>query len=206
LEGLRGDVPAQVGSFRKLVVGITGASGVVYAYRFLTRCSEIRRKYSDVYVIYTENSIEVFKQEIGSEPASVFSSIKCVSTTYHAGDWSSPLASSSNLIDTDCVIVPASLNTIAKLANGIQDNLLLRVASSINRLKGKLVIVLRETPLSSIDLENLYKLSINGAVILPASPAFYIKPTSIDELIDFVVGKIMDTLGIEHSLYKRWST
>lgn len=206
MEGLSSDVPAQVGSYRRLVVGVTGASGAVYAYRFTNRCAELRRRYSDIFVIYTENAVDVFKHELGFNPVDVFSSIDCVSSIYSAMDWSSPLASSSNLVNTDGVVVPASLNTIAKLANGIQDNLLLRTILSINRLGGRIVVVLRETPLSTIDLENLYKLSVMGTVVLPASPAFYINPKTIDELVDFVVGKIMDVLGIEHSIYKRWFT
>lgn len=206
MEGLSSDVPAQVGSRRKLLVGVTGASGALYAIRFINRCAELRRKYSDIFVIYTENAIDVFKHEIGFEPVEAFSSVECVSGIYSALNWSSPLASSSNLINADGVVVPASLNTIAKLANGIQDNLLLRALLSINRMGGKTVVVLRETPLSTIDLGNLYKLSIMGTVVLPASPAFYTNPKTIDELVDFVVGKIMDVLGIEHSIYKRWLT
>jgi len=188
----------------KLVVGVTGASGAIYALRLLENCSVIKSKYEIVNVIYTEASRLVFSDELGLDIEKYLENSSCVDEYYHEKDWKSPLASSSNLVDGDGVVIPASLNTVAKLASGIQDNLLLRAFSSLLRLKKRVVVVVRETPLSAIDLVNLYKLARSGAVILPASPAFYIKPKNVDDLVNFIVGKVFDVLGVKHDLYERW--
>ncbi len=189
---------------RKLIVGITGASGIVYALRFLDHCELFLDYYRDLFVIYTKAAEKVAELEEGIDLVKELEKKKCISSIYSDEDLSAPLSSSSFVVGSDMVIVPASLNTIAKLAHGIQDNLLLRAALSVLRVKGRLVIVPRETPLSTIDLENLLRLSQNGAIILPASPGFYIKPREVIELVDFIIGKILDVLGIENKLYKRW--
>lgn len=191
---------------RKLIVGITGASGIIYGLKLLELCSLLKRKYNEVNVIVTDNAKLVAKIEEGIDNiVDYLKKINCIENIYSEDNWLSPLSSSSNLVDSDMIIIPASMNTIAKLASGIQDNLLLRTASSIIRLRGKLVIVFRETPLSSIDLRNLYILSKSGVTVLPASPGFYSKPKTVDDLILFVVGKVLDSLGIDHDLYCRWT-
>lgn len=189
---------------RKLIVGITGASGILYALRLLDHCELFSDYYKEVFVIYTKAAEKVAEIEEETDLVKELEKKKCISSIYSDEDFSAPLSSSSFIVGSDMIIVPASLNTIAKLAHGIQDNLLLRAALSVLRVKGRLVIVPRETPLSTVDLENLLRLSQNGAVILPASPGFYIKPREVIELVDFVVGKILDVLGIENKLYKRW--
>jgi len=188
-----------------LVIGVTGASGIVYALRFIDLCGFLKGVYGFLYVVYSDGAVRVASQEHGLDLVDWLRSRGCIDGFYGEGDWGCRLASSSVLTGFDGVIVPASLNTVAKLANGIQDNLLLRVFSSLIRLGNRVVVVVRETPLSSIDLLNLYRLSRNNVIVLPASPGFYTKPKSIDDLVDFIVGKIMDALGIEHDLYPRWS-
>ena len=188
----------------KLVVGITGASGSIYAIRFLDQCRLLREKYEEVSVVYTRFSQVVFREELGVDLEEILQGNTCIDNVYREDDWDSPLASSSNLVDYEGVIIPSSMNTVAKLANSIQDNLLLRIFSSLLRLRRKVVIVFRETPLSLIDLKNLYVLARAGAIILPASPAFYEKPLKIDDLVNFIVGKVLDVLNISHNLYKRW--
>ncbi len=185
-----------------LVIGVSGASGVVYTYALLNNIDLLRKYYERIYVIETRFARKIAEHEIGTTISTI--ALRRGIDVFGEDDMDSILASSSNLIDHDMIIVPCSLNTVAKLAHGIQDNLLLRTASSIMRMKGKLVIVFRETPLSLIDLENLAKLARMGAIILPASPAFYHKPVEIKDLIDFIVGKILDVLGIEHNIYRRW--
>ncbi len=185
-----------------LVIGVSGASGVVYTYALLNNIDMLRKYYERIYVIETRFARKIAEHEIGTTISTIAQ--RRGIDVFGEDDMDSILASSSNLIDHDMIIVPCSLNTVAKLAHGIQDNLLLRTASSIMRMKGKLVIVFRETPLSLIDLENLAKLARIGAIILPASPAFYHKPVEIKDLIDFIVGKILDVLGIEHNIYRRW--
>ncbi len=191
----------------RLIIGITGASGILYALKLVDQCPLLREKYKYIDVIITNSSKLVAKHESGiNDLHDYLASNKCINNVYEENQLASPLASSSRLVDSEMVIVPASLNTIAKLANSIQDNLLLRTASSIMRLHNRLVIVVRETPLSSIDLRNLYILSSLGVIILPASPAFYIMPKTIDDLVLFIIGKILDVLGIRHELYKRWNS
>lgn len=191
---------------KKLVLGVTGASGLPYTYVLLKKCSFLKKKYDIIDLVYTYNAETIAKYELNRDFIELIKENECINEIYREDDWSSPLASSSNLVDYDGLIIPASLNTIAKLANGIQDNLLLRIFSSLLRLRNKVVIVFRETPLSIIDISNLYKLAISGAIILPASPGFYIKPEKLDDLLDFIVGKILDVLNIKHDLYRRWRT
>jgi 4-hydroxy-3-polyprenylbenzoate decarboxylase len=189
-----------------LVIGITGASGIVYSVKLVSLTELLGKKYDNIYVVYTRSAEKVSKEEMGLQLSEFLKTVNGLRGVYHEDELESPLASSSRLVGADMVVVPASMNTVAKLAAGIQDNLLLRAAISVLRLKGRLVIVPRETPLSPMDLRNLYRLSVAGAVILPASPGFYHRPRNMEDIVFFVVGKILDSLGIEHNLYLRWKT
>ncbi|MFB0543986.1 MAG: UbiX family flavin prenyltransferase, partial [Candidatus Bathyarchaeia archaeon] len=102
------------------------------------------------------------------------------------------------------IIVPASMKTVAALASGYSDNLITRAADVALKEGRTLILVPRETPLSPVHLENLLKLSRMGVVILPAMPAFYHRPRGVEDLVDFIVGRILDRLGLDHDLYKRW--
>ncbi|MCD6196185.1 MAG: UbiX family flavin prenyltransferase [Staphylothermus sp.] len=191
----------------KIIIGISGASGIVYSLKLIDQCELLRSRYKEIYVIYTRSSELIARYELGiTDLRRYLETNKCISKVFSEEDIDSFLASSSNLYDADMVIIPSSMNTVAKLAHGIQDNLLLRVASSLLRIKRKLIIVFRETPISRIDLENLSILAKEGAIIFPASPAFYIKPKTVDDLVFFIIGKILDLLGIENELYSRWGT
>lgn len=181
---------------KSVLVAITGASGIAYAEKFLDASNDLGVKIEGV--ILSESAIEVARLELGREPR-----IPGGTTVYSEDDFKAPFASSSGL--PECmVVVPASMNTIAKIANGIQDNLIARAAGSMLRMRGKLVVVPRETPLSIIDLENLLKLAKAGAVVLPASPGFYYNPRTIDDMVGFIAGKILDVLGVDNELYKHW--
>lgn len=188
-----------------LVVALTGASGIVYGLRLLEQLPVLKKKYAEVYAVYSENAQRVALAEEGLDLAEHLLKLG-VDSVYSWKDIDAPIASSSRLVNSDMVIIPASLNTIAKIANGIQDTLVTRAACNILRLRRKLIIVVRDTPLSPIDLRNLYKLAIVGAIVLPAIPAFYPRPRSVDEVINFVVGKVMDVLGLEHKLYEKWKS
>ncbi|MEM4481895.1 MAG: UbiX family flavin prenyltransferase [Desulfurococcaceae archaeon] len=196
--------PRRVDYQRALVVALTGASGISLGIRLLRYGDLLRTLYSKVYALFSENAAKIAKVEENIELVSHLASMD-IDAFYSEKDITAPLASSSNIVNTDMVIIPASLNTVAKVANSIQDNLIVRTACNVLRLKQKLIIVVRETPLSPLDLRNLYRLSLAGATIMPAVLAMYIRPRSIEEVMDFVVGKVLDALGIEHYIYRRWS-
>lgn len=186
-----------------VIIALTGASGIIYGIRLLQQTSLLKKSYREVYAVYSRNAARVAEIEESTNLVEFLKSLE-LSGFYSSDDLEAPIASSSRLVGFDMVVIPASLNTIAKIAHGIQDNLITRSASGILRLRGKLVVVVRDTPLSAIDLENLLKLARAGALILPASPALYPKPKSLDDIINFVVGKVLDVLDIEHNLYIKW--
>jgi 4-hydroxy-3-polyprenylbenzoate decarboxylase len=178
----------------RVVVGITGASGVVYAISLLKNLDEKK------YLIMSETAKKIIMEETKHSISDVQA---LVDECYENNDLFSPLASGSTRFDA-VVIVPCSLSTLSKIAHGIGDNLITRVAAVCMKEKRKLILVPRETPINTIHLENMVKLSQNGAIILPAMPAFYHKPKKIDDMIDFIVGKILDALDIKNDMYKRW--
>lgn len=181
----------------RIVVAITGASGGTYALHLL---SELKKKEIEIYAILTEYGEKIMKHETGKLKYEIE---EMVDELYSEKDMKSPLASGSFKYDA-MVIVPCSLKTLASIANGIAINLVSRTAICCLKEGRKLIVVPRETPLDLISLENMVKLKKAGAVILPAMPAFYHKPEKIDDLIYYIVGKILDLLGIKNSLYKRW--
>ena len=183
-----------------VLVGITGASGIRYAIRLV---EVLHKKDLLEAVIYSKAAAQV---AIHEEELNLEKYLRNnVDNVYRDDDFSSPYASSSNAPES-MVIIPCSMNTLAKIAHGIQDNLVTRAASSMLRLRRKLVLVIRETPLGPIEIRNMLIASLAGAVILPASPGFYSKPKTLSDIVDFVVGKVLDALGIEHDLYKRWGS
>lgn len=116
-----------------------------------------------------------------------------------------PMSSSSYTVWTlGMAIIPCSVKSMAEIANGIASNLVSRAALNYVRTGGKLVLVVRETPLGAIELENALKLARLGVIFLPASPGFYTMPKSIDDMVNFVVGKTLDMLGIKHEIYNKW--
>jgi len=124
-------------------------------------------------------------------------------TVFGREDWMSPVASGSNPADA-MAVCPCSMGTLGALAAGLADNLIERAADVMLKERRTLVLVPRETPLSAIHLENMLKLSRAGAVILPPSPGFYGHPRTIEDLVDFVVARVLDQLGVEHTLGPRW--
>lgn len=195
------------------LVAITGASGALYGVRLI---SELLKRGDDCELIVSPSGFLLLKEELGIGSVDVVESIR-VRAVKSAGtkklkgslkllpydDLAASAASGSALKKT-MIICPCSMGTLARVAAGISGNLIERAADCVLKERGTLVLVPRETPLSSIHLENMLKLSRAGAVILPAMPAFYQKPATIDDMADFIVGKVLDVLGIENSLYKRW--
>lgn len=181
----------------KVVVAITGASGGIYAFRLI---KELKRKGIKVYAIMTQYGEKIMRHEIEVTKDEIK---KMVDEFYNENDMESPLASGSFQYDV-MVIIPCSLKTLASIANGITDNLVSRTAICCLKEERKIIVVPRETPLDLISLENMVKLKKAGAIIMPAMPAFYHKPEKVQDLVDYIVGKILDLMGIENSLYKKW--
>ncbi len=153
-------------------------------------------------VVYTHAATLVARHEEGIEDLPrVLQSL--AGEVYSENEIDAPLASSSRAPDA-VVVVPCSQTMLAKIAHGIGDTLASRSVLNALRLRRRVVLVLRETPLSLIDAVNMLFVSLAGAVVLPASPGFYHKPRSIEDMVDFIVGKILDVLGLEHNLYRRW--
>ncbi len=186
---------------KRFLVCITGASGALYGIRTI---KALREHCCEVHVIASPWGKTVIEEETKkSFPEWIDAFGLNPHHIYAPEDLAAPPSSGSFKAD-GTVIVPCSMNSAGCIAGGISGNLIHRAALVALKESRPLILVPRETPLSLIDLKNLTNLAEAGAAVLPASPAFYHEPKSIDELVDFIVGKILDRLGIDHSLFKRW--
>lgn len=187
---------------KKYIVGITGASGSIYG---IHTAKEILKQNNEVYIVVTDNGKKVLSYETGYDFSDIVKELKNYGKVNicNINDFFEPIASGSFKVE-GMVVAPCSMSAIGRISNGICLNLLDRAADVCLKERRKLIIVPRETPLNNIHLENMLKLSKSGAVILPASPGFYIKPKSIDDIINFIVSRILDSLGIENNICKRW--
>lgn len=179
----------------KIVVAITGASGVAIGARLLDALAEPAEH--TVHLIVSGGARAVIAAELGSEPR--------LPATYlwDERNLESPIASSSRAADA-MVIAPCSMKTLAAVAHGYTDNLIVRAAEIMLRLGRPLVLMPRETPLSLPAIENMRSAKLAGAIILPPMMAYYPQPRSVDEVTGFFVGKVLDVLGLAHNLYRRW--
>jgi len=184
-------------SGKKIIVGISGASGSVLG---ITLLKHLKEAGHETHLIMTDNAKKIIEHETNYIVEDVENS---ASHVYDNTDFFAPIASGSFKADA-MVIIPCSMKTLAGIANGFSDSLLLRVADVFLKERRKLVIVPRETPLSIIHTENMHKVSAAGAVILPAMMTFYSKPKTVDEMVCHIVGKVLDVLDIENKVYKRW--
>ncbi len=194
----------------RFVVAITGASGCRYGLR-LTEV--LLGKGDEVNLLISSAGEKVLKWEEGLDMEGkgkkekkkilkrFFKKGKLI--FYEENDLDSPLSSGSFHFDS-MIIIPSSMSTVASVSYGISKNLIHRVAEVALKQERKLILVPRETPLNLIHLRNLLKAKEAGASIVPAMPAFYPRPKSVEEMVDFVVGKVLEVLGLEHNLYKPW--
>jgi 4-hydroxy-3-polyprenylbenzoate decarboxylase len=196
---------------RTVTLALTGASGMPYGMRLL-EC--LLRSPVRVYLIYSQAAQIVARQEMNlplparaSEAAEVltqrYSPTEGQLRVFGREEWFAPVASGSNPADA-MVICPCTMGTLAAVASGLSDNLIERAADVMLKERRPLILVPRETPLSTIHLENMLRLSLAGATILPANPGFYHHPDGVDAIVDFVVSRILDQLGIDHELMSRW--
>ena len=196
---------------RIVTLGLTGASGAQYGLRLL-ECL-VQADYT-VYVMFTRAAQIVVGSETDCKlPGRAAEQSRHLCALYKAREgqirvygeeeWTSPVASGSGA-PRRMVVCPASMATVSAIATGASENLLERAADVVIKERGNLVIIPRETPFSAIHLENMLKLTRLGVTILPANPGFYNRPTQVEELVDFIVARVLDQLGIEHELMKRW--
>ena len=182
-----------------LLVAITGASGVEYGVTLVKYLRSIDYPFD---VIYSRGAEKVYYLESGKKLSKIF---KSWDNVYSDDDLSAPFASGSYPLK-GMVIIPCSMKTLGLIANGLDINLVVRAASVQLKERRKLVLVVREAPYSLPMIENMRKVTIAGGTILPASPGFYHKPKTIQDLINHIVGKVLDQFGIEHDLFKKWGT
>lgn len=188
---------------KRFVLCVTGASGMAYAKTFI----ESSRKLNiELDCIFSENAKKVFAYELGLSFESFKTEMERTGIRFHEpNDLFSPLASGSVLTNYDGVIVlPCSTGTLGAIANGVILNLIHRVCDVALKENVPLVVAVREMPLNQIHLENMLKLQRMGAKAFVLSPAFYGKPKTLEDLLLFTVGKILDLLGVKNSIYKRW--
>jgi len=193
-----------------LVVAITGASGSPYAVRLLEVLLQAGRT---VHLVISPAATQVMERELDVRidldrfnPAPLLGA-RAVNVTalhyHHFCDFSAGIASGS-FLTAGMVVCPCSMGTVAAIAHGTSENLIHRAADVHLKERRKLVLVPRETPLGLIQLRNLTAVAEAGAVVLPAMPAFYTLPKTVGDMVDFVVGRVCDQLGVEHQLLKRW--
>lgn len=193
---------------KEFVVGITGASGGIYGVRLV---QELVRNGHFVHLLLTDAAWQVFQEELAwdiekGDRASLPDRFQVVPErvkVHDMHDFRAPVASGSHRID-GMVIIPCSMGTLSAIAQGASDNLLERAADTALKEGRPLIVVPRETPLNVIQLRNMVTLAEAGARILPAMPGFYHLPKTLDDIVDFVVGKTLDALQVEHRLFRRW--
>lgn len=189
----------------RFIVALTGASGVVYG---VTLVRELLARDYEVHLIASEPARIVIEQELKWVPLSNWEDTMHQhlpgSLVYHENaNIAAPVASGS-FITSGMVIIPCTMSTVAAVANGLSNSLIERAADVMIKEKHPLIMVPRETPLSVIHLTNMLKLAQIGVQIIPAMPGFYHEPQTVMDMVNFVVGKVMDSIGINHDLYRRY--
>jgi len=174
----------------RILLAITGASGLLYGTRLL---EVLKESGHDVSLVISSGAKEVAKAEGAKLPKA----------DYEEYDFNCPYASGSNPPDA-VVVAPCSLKSLGEIANGVGNSLINRAAEVALKERKKLILVVRDTPYSLITIRNMETVTLAGGVILPATPGFYGKPKKVDDLIDFVVARVLDQLGVKHALSKRW--
>lgn len=196
---------------KKITLAITGASGAPYALR-LIECL-VAANYQ-IYLLCSSAGRVVLDTEVGFKlPASPEAATKVLTEKFEAKDeqivvfgkeqWFSPVASGS-AAPKQMVICPCSVGSLASIAHGMSDNLIERAADVVIKERGQLILVVRESPFSTVHLQNMLSLSQQGVTIMPANPGFYHHPKEIKDLIDFMVGRVLDHIGIDQKIMPRW--
>lgn len=181
----------------KIVISITGASGSIYAKLLLEKLSAAKQQWKEVAVIMTENAKEVWETELGNDGYKQIP-FKIYSTT----DFSAPFASGSGQYNT-MIIIPCSMGTLGRIATGISNDLITRAADVILKERRRLICVVRDTPYNLIHIRNMETVTLAGGIICPATPSFYSRPQTIEEVASTVVDRVLDLAGIDVKTF-RW--
>jgi 4-hydroxy-3-polyprenylbenzoate decarboxylase len=181
----------------KIIVGVSGASGIIYAIRLL----EILNRLSvEVHLIFSEWAI----QNLAYETDISIDEVKNLASHYYCNkELGAPISSGSFKTD-GMIVVPCSMKSLSAIAHGYSDNLIARAADVMLKERRRLVLITRETPLSTIHISNMLTASQAGAIILPPMPAFYLRPRTLDDIVNQTVGRTLDLFGLESGLIKRW--
>lgn len=182
---------------RRIVVAISGASGSIYAQRLLAKLKHAENQWQHVGIVATQNAHDVWQTETGTS----FEHMQGFDY-YTTTDFKAPFASGSGQYDT-MIIIPCSMGTLGRIANGISNDLITRAADVILKERRKLICAVRETPYNLIHIKNMEAVTLAGGVICPATPSFYSKPDSIEAVADTVVDRILDLAGFDISTF-RW--
>lgn len=178
----------------RIVVAITGASGVLYAQRLLDNLTSEH----EVHVVLSNYAQVVIAEEL---PGGL--RLRQGVRTHNLKSMNAPFASGSNAPDA-MVVIPCSMGTLGRIAHGYSEDVLLRAADVVLKEKKKLILVPRETPLNLVHIKNFELLALAGAILLPANPAFYTHPTTIEQVVDTVVARVLDHIGVANQLAPRW--
>jgi 4-hydroxy-3-polyprenylbenzoate decarboxylase len=184
---------------KRIVVGITGATGVVYGVRMLKALHSIG---AETHLIITNAAIKNLEIETSYLEKEVMA---MAAKTYHIDDVAAPIASGSFPVD-GMVVIPCTIKTLSAIANSFNYNLLIRAADVNLKERRKVVLVVRETPLHEGHLELMMRVTRNGGIIVPPVPAFYHMPKTVEDIVDQTVGKVLDLFGLDGGLFKRWGT
>ena len=182
---------------RKIILAVTGASGSIYALRLLEKLTSLRTPPYEIAVVFSDNAREIWKHETGKKYYA-----KAPAKEYENSSFFVPFASGSSDYDT-VIICPASMGVLGRIANGTSDDLISRAADVALKERRKLILVPRETPYNLIHIRNMETLTLAGAIICPATPSFYSKPKTIDDLVMTVVERIISLAGFDSGTY-RW--
>ncbi len=183
---------------KEIILGISGASGVQYGIRILETLKQMDGY--ETHLVISESAKKLIEIETDYSIGEIENMADHV---YADDDFTAPIASGSHK-SKGMLIAPCSMKTLASIAIGMSDTLISRAADVCLKERRPLILMVRETPLNLIHIQNMERAIKAGASILPACPAFYSKPGSIDDIINFMAGRALDLLGIEHNLYKRW--
>jgi flavin prenyltransferase len=182
---------------KKIVIAVTGASGSIYADELLKKLMKLKGQWEELGLVMTENAREVWKIERNNDS---FANYKL--PVFSQQDFNAPFASGSGQYDT-MIIIPCSMGTLGRIASGISNDLISRAADVILKERRKLICVIRDTPYNLIHIRNMETITLAGGIICPATPSFYSKPTTIEEVAATVVDRVIDLAGLQNESY-RW--